>query len=185
MVNSTQRINWKDWFIYCPNGTLLWKVDRESGNGKIQSRAGSIAGGVEVNGYIVVGLGGLKYKAHRIIWEMHFGDIPKGHQIDHINGIRNDNRIENLRLVTHCINGRNQKLRSTNTTGKTGVTKFIRNGKEYYQARWRDIDGNEKSKTFSLEKYDDAFDRACEFRERMIYFLNLNGAGYHPLHGNK
>ena len=42
----------------------------------------------------------MKYKNHKFTWEKHFGKIPKGYQIHHINGIKNDNRIENLRLVT-------------------------------------------------------------------------------------
>jgi hypothetical protein len=37
---------------------------------------------------------------HRVIWEMHHGEIPDGYQVDHINRVRDDNRIENLRLVT-------------------------------------------------------------------------------------
>lgn len=185
MVSSCQNIDWHNWFSYLRDGTLLWEVDRRSGNGKIQTHMGDVAGGVETNGYVVIQLEGVKYKAHRIVWEMHFGNIPKGLQVDHINSIRTDNRIENLRLVDHSANGRNQKLRNTNTTGKMGVSRFFRNGKEYYQARWRDLSGSEKSKTFSSEKYENAFERACEFRDRMIELLNSQGAGYHPLHGNK
>jgi len=41
---------------------------------------------------------------HRAIWEYHHGSIPKGKQIDHINGNRLDNRLENLRLVTRHQN---------------------------------------------------------------------------------
>jgi hypothetical protein len=37
---------------------------------------------------------------HTSVWEEHFGPVPKGHQIHHINGIKDDNRIENLQLVT-------------------------------------------------------------------------------------
>ena len=44
---------------------------------------------------------------HRIVWIMHNGEIPAGKFIDHINGIKNDNRIENLRLVTHRENCNN------------------------------------------------------------------------------
>ena len=60
------------------------------------------------NGYISRWIGGKKVGEHRVIWEQHNGPIPKGMQIDHINGIRNDNRIENLRLVTNQQNSFNQ-----------------------------------------------------------------------------
>lgn len=44
---------------------------------------------------------------HRIIWETFYGEIPNGYQIDHINTVRTDNRLENLRLVTCKENGNN------------------------------------------------------------------------------
>lgn len=43
-------------------------------------------------------------KVHRIIWKLHHGDIPRGYEIDHINMDKSDNRIENLRLLTHRNN---------------------------------------------------------------------------------
>ena len=58
--------------------------------------------------------------AHRVIWALNFGEWPAD-QIDHINGVRNDNRIENLRSVTNRGNARNQKLKATNTSGFCGV----------------------------------------------------------------
>lgn len=38
--------------------------------------------------------------AHRLVWQYFFGDIPKGLEINHVNGIKNDNRPKNLELVT-------------------------------------------------------------------------------------
>lgn len=60
------------------------------------------------------------YKAHRIIWLWWYGEWPKGN-IDHINQIRDDNRIENLRVVTQIENCKNQVKRKNNTSGVTGV----------------------------------------------------------------
>lgn len=60
---------------------------------------------------------------HRVIWMLHHGDIPQGMFIDHINRVRDDNRIENLRLVTAQDNARNSGKRGqsyyTKMTGKT------------------------------------------------------------------
>lgn len=47
------------------------------------------------------------YKAHRVAWALFYGEWPK-HTIDHINGIRTDNRISNLRDVPHAVNTRNR-----------------------------------------------------------------------------
>lgn len=50
-------------------------------------------------------------REHRLIWEEAYGPIPKGMQIDHINGVRTDNRLENLRLATNQQNSSNRKVR--------------------------------------------------------------------------
>src|SRR5699024_11445694 len=55
------------------------------------------------------------------IWEMHHGKIPEGMEIDHINGIRDDNRIDNLRLVTSRTNDTNRAKSKANTSGVVGV----------------------------------------------------------------
>jgi hypothetical protein len=59
------------------------------------------------------------YLAHRIIWAIVYGEWPD--QIDHIDGDKVNNRINNLRSVSHAENGKNQKRRNTNTSGVMGV----------------------------------------------------------------
>lgn len=66
---------------------------------------------------------GTKQYLHRLIWEMHFGPIKADKEIDHINGNRSDNRIENLRLVTRSLNLKNKRVLRSNATGHRGVTK--------------------------------------------------------------
>jgi hypothetical protein len=60
------------------------------------------------------------HPAHRVIWAMVHGEWPK-QDIDHINGIRKDNRIGNLRSVSRSENLQNQKLSIMNTSGRVGV----------------------------------------------------------------
>ena len=61
------------------------------------------------------------YLAHRVIWAITYGEWPLNH-IDHINGIRDDNRIENLRDVSRSENQKNQKRPAHNTSGAVGVS---------------------------------------------------------------
>lgn len=70
--------------------------------------------------YKVIGLNRKRYLQHRLAWLYVYGEFPFG-QIDHVNGIRDDNRISNLRAVTAQENLKNQKIRVTNTSGFTGV----------------------------------------------------------------
>jgi len=100
---------------YNKDGFLTWKKSTGAAKG------GTIAGSKTRYGYIDIRINKQMYRAHRIIWEIHNGDIPDGFQIDHINGVRDDNRIENLRVVTIQENRKNHRPRSDNKSGKVGV----------------------------------------------------------------
>lgn len=66
-------------------------------------------GNIDKDGYLIIRFKGKAYKAHRLAWLYFYGVWPKN-QIDHINGIRNDNRIQNLRDVTADINSQNRQI---------------------------------------------------------------------------
>jgi hypothetical protein len=82
--------------------------------------AGSVAGGITTNGYVQLGVLGKRYHAHRLAWFYQTGQWPT-QQIDHINGIRHDNRWENLREVSNHTNARNRRQVARNQSGITGV----------------------------------------------------------------
>lgn len=84
---------------------------------------GSKLGSLKKDGYIVITIDYRAYPAHRIAWLLVYGEWPKG-DIDHINGVRDDNRIVNLRDVSRSVNIQNQrKPRRGNSSGKLGVSR--------------------------------------------------------------
>ena len=96
-------------------GIFTWKV-RRGGSAK----AGSVAGCKKFDGYNYIKIDDKPCAAHRLAWLFIHGKFPND-QIDHINGVRDDNRIENLRDVDQFTNARNIAKRNDNTSGITGV----------------------------------------------------------------
>lgn len=84
-------------------------------------KKGRKIGSVNLHGYVTFHVNGKYFSAHRAAFFLYHGRMPRG-KVDHINRIRHDNRIENLREVDESQNCQNQSLRSDNTSGKKGVT---------------------------------------------------------------
>ena len=88
-------------------------------NGK---NAGKIASKLhKPTGYYQIRIFGKRYKAHRIIWFWHYGKWPDN-DIDHLDGDKGNNCIDNLADKLHADNHRNQKRRATNKSGFRGVS---------------------------------------------------------------
>jgi len=78
---------------------------------------GTIAGKQRIDGYIDINISPKRYLAHRLAWFYVYGEWPK-QMLDHKNGIRHDNRIQNLRQVTNSENQQNKKkVRSDSKSG--------------------------------------------------------------------
>lgn len=96
-------------------GLFTWLV-RSAARVKI----GDVAGGLNPDGYHLIKICGKKQLAHRLAWLYVYGNWPKN-QIDHINRVKNDNKISNLRDVTQQQNQWNLDKRKDNTSGYPGV----------------------------------------------------------------
>lgn len=107
----------KEVLSYDPDTGVFCNRVRRSTN----AAPGSIAGGMRVGGYERISIQGRRYYSHRLAWLYVYGRWPDG-EIDHANGIRNDNRICNLRVASRSQNLQNQRIRDANTSGYKGVS---------------------------------------------------------------
>lgn len=100
----------------------LWSMNAWNGR-----HSGKVVDSRSVQGYIESKVDCSVLKMHRVAWIMHYGEVPDF--IDHINGLRDDNRIENLRNVSKSQNCKNRSKSSNNTSGVGGVSYHIRDDK--------------------------------------------------------
>ena len=104
-------------FEYREDGNLIWKI-----NPAKNVKRGDVAGSLSDTGYLRVRINEKDYRAHRIIFLYHHGYLTDGLSIDHIDGNKTNNCIENLREVTNSQNILNSKMKANNTSGVKGVT---------------------------------------------------------------
>lgn len=116
--------------IYNPQTGEIFRL----GFGKIGHRTKGYI--LNTGGYIVFKFYGKAYKAHRVAWFLQTGKWPI--EIDHINGIRSDNRWENLREVTHSENGLNRRVHMNSKSGEYGI-RLEANGKWRVRVRGKAI----------------------------------------------
>lgn len=179
-------VDWNNYFVYCEDSPskLINKIDRHP-----KAKAGTYAGYLRKDGYWLIGHKCKNVLVHRVVYELFYGDIGEGKQIDHIDGNRSNNCIVNLREVDSKTNQRNMKRDKRNSSGVTGVSylKIIgRKGNinEYWSALWKE-NNKQMAKRFSITKLGNeiAFNEACKFRKYKIEELNNSGYNYSERHG--
>jgi hypothetical protein len=100
------------------SGLFTWyRISKSARHIKI----GDIAGHINSHGYIQIKFFGRKYQAHRLAYLFMTKNYPEI-EVDHINGLRHDNRFCNLRLVSHSENCHNIQMPRHNTSGYVGVS---------------------------------------------------------------
>lgn len=98
---------------------------------KFPGHLGQEAGSIAPNGYVTIRVEGVLYLAHRLAWLLMTGVWPVD-QIDHLNGLRNDNRWCNLRQATHLLNCQNRRSSMpSSVAGLLGVSRK----RDKYRAR--------------------------------------------------
>jgi hypothetical protein len=145
--------------LFYDNGVFYWKYTKCN-----RVRVGQRAGGKSKSGYRRIHVLGKRYYEHHLVWIYHYGELPNC-QIDHINRIKDDNRIENLRLCpnNHSDNHQNMPKQNNNTSGYTGVTydknrkkwqaQIKINGKYKFLGRFNNIEDAVKSRDEGKLKY--------------------------------
>lgn len=83
-------------------------------------KAGRVLGSKTKNGYLVISFQKKTYYAHRLAWFYVYKEFPSN-LIDHINRVKDDNRIDNLRVVSSSQNLQNSKMHKDNKSGFKGV----------------------------------------------------------------
>jgi hypothetical protein len=169
-VLSLSKDNVRRLFEYRPeSGELVWRERPEEDFSSLhRSRiwnvryAGKVAGYLTALGYREASVFGRYYKVHRIVWLYVNGEWPPSF-IDHINHDRSDNRIENLRVASKAENGRNQTLRSSNTSGFMGVgwhkssgkwrARIFANGRDTSLGTYHSFDEAKAARLAAMELY--------------------------------
>ena len=138
-------------------------------DGQLFKHNGKRAGSLYPSGYRCIAINKIRYYEHKIIWLYHYGVLPAC-QIDHINQIKDDNRIENLRLCLRndLDNSQNQSIQKNNTSGHIGVYKSPTKGK------WcAEIKSNKRRIHLgTFNTYEDAVSARKESELKHFKFIN-------------
>jgi len=119
--NSLTQAELKRQLHYDPDTGIFTRLISNTNNVK----CGDVAGYKDSRGYLTIRVNLILYASHRLAWLYCHGYFPE-HQIDHKNGIRNDNRIRNIREASSSCNMQNQKINKKNKSGFPSVSWFKR-----------------------------------------------------------
>lgn len=133
-----------DTFEY-KDGFLYWKGVTHPNKVYLRNKP---AGSIHKTGYRHITWFNKPQKAHRLIFMLHHGYLPQ--EVDHINGDRADNRIENLRPANRSENQCNRNILANNTSGYAGVSwhkksnawvvRVMKNGKTVIHQYFKDLE---------------------------------------------
>lgn len=146
--------------LYYKDGNLFSKINKKNG-----MHVGDKIGCLGSRGYMQTTIWNEFYTIHRLIWFWHNGYFPEN-DIDHINRIKLDNRIENLREATRSCNMRNKRILDRNKSGITGVA-WLKNRK-----KWRALIKT-NDKPYYIGEYSNIDNAVCARHNAEYYF------GYH------
>ena len=177
-------VDWSSIYYYDETSPTFLRFKNDVYKGRHKhikvASAGDPAGWV-IKGYFKVKYNRENYYAHRVAWILLNGSIDNCFQVDHIDGNRLNNNINNLRLVDHKTNARNRKAYSNNNTGFTGVCFYSK--RNAYVVSCRCLDGKNIVEYFKVSEYGDkAFELAVARRITLMQELNESGAGYTERH---
>lgn len=180
MKELTPETAWKYFEPDFERGLLIWKPRdlvefSSSSHGKtwLTKFCGKSAGSMDTSGYIQVAFGKTAFRRSRILWAMKHGEWPL--IIDHINGIKTDDRLQNLRNVGPAENSRNRWLQANNKTGYNGVRLCKMSGRYISQIT---VD----KELINLGRYKTAR-AAAAVREAAQLLAVLSGCSFTPRHG--
>lgn len=148
-------------------GVFKWKVSNNN-RVKVGDEAGYIS---KRNGYRQIKITGKLYQAHRLAWLYVNGVMPVK-EIDHIDHVRTNNSISNLREVTRQENSRNTRIRSNNHSGVTGVNWHKQTFR--WQVRIHDLSGDSKHIGYYIN-FEDARKARSQAEMEFNYHLNHGG----------
>ena len=160
---DTGKLYWKE---RTPN---MFKRERDCKGWNLKFSGKEAFTAKTANGYHHGAINCTNYYAHRIIFSMAYGSLSHG-EIDHVNGDKSDNRLGNLREVSHAENMKNAKIQKNNVSGFSGVHY------EMSSRKWRatiSVDGKVKG----VGRFSNKDDAIAARKEAEAKY------GFHPNHG--